>query len=280
MRIVVAGATGALGKQLVPRLVEHGHEVTGMTRTPAKQELLRGLGATPAVADALDPEAVARVVARGPARRDHPRAHRVVATRDDAQPRPRLRADQSPAHRSHRPPAGRRPRGRRQAVHRPELRRLAGRTVGGPVKTEDDPFDTDPPSAVRETRGRDPLRRGGGHRGASGPSGSLCATAASTAPARAWTPPAGEHVDLIRKRRMPIVGRRAGRVVVHPHRRRRRGDGRRADPRRARRLQHRRRRTRPRSPSGCPRSQPSSAPSRRCTSRGSSGARWPGRRRR
>ncbi len=37
MRVFVAGATGALGKQLVPMLAEQGHEVTGMTRSPAKR---------------------------------------------------------------------------------------------------------------------------------------------------------------------------------------------------------------------------------------------------
>src|SRR5262245_47023828 len=63
MKVFVAGATGALGKQLVPMLVAEGHEVTGMTRAPAKQELIRELGARPAVADGLDPEAVAQAVA-------------------------------------------------------------------------------------------------------------------------------------------------------------------------------------------------------------------------
>ena len=63
MKVFIAGATGAIGKQLVPMLVERGHEVTGMTRTSAKQDLIRGLGARPVVADALDPEGVARAVA-------------------------------------------------------------------------------------------------------------------------------------------------------------------------------------------------------------------------
>src|SRR5215510_8621049 len=63
MRVFVAGATGALGVQLVPRLVAAGHEVVGMTRTPSKQAGLRALGARPVVANALDPEAVAKVVA-------------------------------------------------------------------------------------------------------------------------------------------------------------------------------------------------------------------------
>ena len=41
MRILVAGSTGALGKQLVPRLVGAGHEVTGMTRTASKKDAIR-----------------------------------------------------------------------------------------------------------------------------------------------------------------------------------------------------------------------------------------------
>ena len=63
MKIFVAGATGALGKQLVPRLVAAGHEVVGMTRSESKRDALRALGATPVVADALDPDQVARAVA-------------------------------------------------------------------------------------------------------------------------------------------------------------------------------------------------------------------------
>jgi nucleoside-diphosphate-sugar epimerase len=63
MKVFVAGATGALGRQLVPRLVASGHDVTGMTRTESKRDFVRSLGARPAVADALDSEAVARAVA-------------------------------------------------------------------------------------------------------------------------------------------------------------------------------------------------------------------------
>ena len=63
MKIFVAGATGALGRALVPQLVDLGHEVVGMTRSASKQDLLRSLGARPVVADALDPDAVAEAVA-------------------------------------------------------------------------------------------------------------------------------------------------------------------------------------------------------------------------
>jgi nucleoside-diphosphate-sugar epimerase len=63
MKVFVAGATGALGRALVPQLVARGHEVVGMTRTASKQDLLRSLGARAVVADALDPDAVAEAVA-------------------------------------------------------------------------------------------------------------------------------------------------------------------------------------------------------------------------
>jgi 2-alkyl-3-oxoalkanoate reductase len=63
MKVFVAGATGALGRELVPQLVARGHEVVGMTRTASKQDGLRALGARPVVADALDPDAVAQAVA-------------------------------------------------------------------------------------------------------------------------------------------------------------------------------------------------------------------------
>src|SRR5581483_6738824 len=58
MRIFIAGATGAVGRRLAPRLVGGGHTVIGMTRTPAKADFLRALGAEPIVADALDERSV------------------------------------------------------------------------------------------------------------------------------------------------------------------------------------------------------------------------------
>jgi nucleoside-diphosphate-sugar epimerase len=62
MKVFVAGATGAIGRELVPRLVAAGHEVHGMTRRESKQAMLDEMGAVPAVADALDPDQVAEVV--------------------------------------------------------------------------------------------------------------------------------------------------------------------------------------------------------------------------
>lgn len=64
MKIFIAGASGAIGSQLVPQLVARGHEVVGTTRTARKTAELRALGAEPVVMDALDPEQVADAVAR------------------------------------------------------------------------------------------------------------------------------------------------------------------------------------------------------------------------
>jgi nucleoside-diphosphate-sugar epimerase len=62
MNIFVAGANGAIGKQLVPQLVAAGYQVTAMSRSQRHVELLRSLGAEPVIADALDPAAVMRAV--------------------------------------------------------------------------------------------------------------------------------------------------------------------------------------------------------------------------
>jgi nucleoside-diphosphate-sugar epimerase len=62
MKVFVAGGSGAIGVPLVRALVAAGHQVTALTRSPGKREALRDLGATPAVADALDAEALKRTV--------------------------------------------------------------------------------------------------------------------------------------------------------------------------------------------------------------------------
>ena len=62
MRVFVAGASGAIGRPLVERLVAAGHEVTGTTRSEARAEEIRAAGARPAVCDALDAGAVRAAV--------------------------------------------------------------------------------------------------------------------------------------------------------------------------------------------------------------------------
>ena len=85
MKVFVAGATGALGRVLVPQLVARGHAVVGMTRSASKQDLVRSLGARPVVADALDPDAVAQAVASAePAARASPLAGLACGRAPDA----------------------------------------------------------------------------------------------------------------------------------------------------------------------------------------------------
>lgn len=56
MRVFLAGASGAIGRQLVPLLAGAGHEVAGTTRRPERAEMLRELGAEPVVLDVYDAE--------------------------------------------------------------------------------------------------------------------------------------------------------------------------------------------------------------------------------
>src|SRR5262245_59881765 len=62
MRILVAGATGAVGLNLVPQLIASGHSVVGTTRTPSRTELIRRMGGEPAIADGLDARSIRAAV--------------------------------------------------------------------------------------------------------------------------------------------------------------------------------------------------------------------------
>lgn len=67
MRVFIAGATGVIGRQLVPLLVREGHAVTGMTRSPTHADWLRAVGATPLTLDVYDGAALtAAVIAAAP----------------------------------------------------------------------------------------------------------------------------------------------------------------------------------------------------------------------
>lgn len=151
MRVFVAGATGAIGKQLVPRLVAAGHEVHGMTRSKSKQAMLHELGAVPVVADALDPDQVAEAVARA---RPDVIVHQLTAIgaidmrhfdRDFA-PTNRLRTEGT----DHLLSAG-----QAMGVRRFVAQGVAGygayARTGGPVKSEEDPLDPTPAREMRET---------------------------------------------------------------------------------------------------------------------------------
>jgi nucleoside-diphosphate-sugar epimerase len=149
MRVLVAGATGAIGKQLVPRLVAADHQVTGMTRSESKQAILSELGATPVVADALDPDQVAEAVARA---MPDVIVHQLTAIgaldlrhfdRDFALTN-RLRTDGTDYLLS----AGQAV-GVRRFVAQSNV--VAYARLGGPVKTEEDPRDPSPAREMRES---------------------------------------------------------------------------------------------------------------------------------
>jgi nucleoside-diphosphate-sugar epimerase len=148
MKIFVAGATGALGRALVPQLVARGHEVVGMTRSRSKQDLVRSLGARPVVADALDPEAVAQAVAVA-----EPEAivHELTALSGKMSLRDARHPDRSSAAKmtnrlrteatDHLLDAGRAVGARRFVAQSFGAFRFA--RTGGPVQTEADPLDPD-----------------------------------------------------------------------------------------------------------------------------------------
>src|SRR6266516_172712 len=151
MQVLIAGATGALGKQLVPRLVAGGHEVVGMTRSASKQDALRALGATPVVADALDLDAVARAVADA---EPEVIVHQLTAL---AGPVDMRRIGQYFAQTNRLRTVGTDhllSAARAVGVRRFVAQSFAGwpyERTGGPVKDEDDPLDPDPAEAMRET---------------------------------------------------------------------------------------------------------------------------------
>lgn len=63
MRIFVAGASGVIGRRLVPLLIADGHEVAGMTRSPETAGALRAMGARPVVCNVYDAAGLARAIA-------------------------------------------------------------------------------------------------------------------------------------------------------------------------------------------------------------------------
>jgi nucleoside-diphosphate-sugar epimerase len=154
MRVFVAGASGALGVQLVPELVSPGHEVVAMTRTASKQDGLRALGAQPVVADALDRDAVARVV--GEAQPDVI-VHELTALSGKMGLRDARHPDRSPMAKmtnrlrteatDHLLAAGRAAGTRRFVAQSFGAFRYA--RSGPPVQTEAEPLDPDPPGAMR-----------------------------------------------------------------------------------------------------------------------------------
>jgi nucleoside-diphosphate-sugar epimerase len=201
--VFVAGATGAIGRQLVPRLLSAGHEVTGMTRSESKRPMLAELGAVPVVADALDPDQVAGAVAHA---RPEVIIHQLTAIgavdlrhfERSFAPTSRLRIEGT----DHLLSAGQAV-GVRQFVAQSNGAFAYART-GGPVKSEEDPLDPSPP---REMRGGFAAIR---HLeqavlGADWTEGIVLRYGGFYGPGTSMAP--GEpQVEMVRKRKFPLVG--------------------------------------------------------------------------
>jgi nucleoside-diphosphate-sugar epimerase len=152
MRVFVAGATGAVGRQLLPQLAGQGHRVTATTRDPAKAGRLRALGAEPAVVDGLDAAAVGEAVARA-----EPEVVIHQMTSLAGMSGNLRRFDRDFAVTNELRTAG--TDHLLAAAAAAGARRFVAQSYtgwdnireGGPVKTEEDPLDPDPPAAQRQT---------------------------------------------------------------------------------------------------------------------------------
>jgi nucleoside-diphosphate-sugar epimerase len=204
MRVFVAGATGAIGPRLLPMLVAEGHEVVATTRSREKADRLRALGAEPVVVDGLDAPAVGEAVARAApdaivhqmtalaGARSLRRFDREFAVTNELRTKgtDHLLAAAAAA-----------------GVHRFVAQSYTGwnnARTGGPVKTEDDPLDANPPAAQRQTLAA---------------IGYLERAVLSASPIEGivlrygsfYGPGASDSfLDLIRKRKLPIVGDGSG----------------------------------------------------------------------
>lgn len=207
MKVFVAGATGAVGRQLVPRLVSAGHQVIGLTRSESKQATLIELGATPVVADALDPDQVADVVGKTEpeviiheltaiAALDTRHWDRSFALTN------RLRTEGT----DHLLSAGR-VVGVRRFIAQSYASWPYART-GGPVKSEEDPLDPNP--AREMVQSLQAIRHlEAAVTGADWTEGIVLRYGALYGPGTSLAP-GGEQFEMVRRRKLPVVGDGAG----------------------------------------------------------------------
>ena len=205
MNIFLAGATGAVGRSLIPLLTEprphrhrhHPHRERRPTRCAA-------LGAEPVVRRRPRP----RRRRAPPSRAARPDAivHQMTALGGDIDLRQLRRArSRTPTACAPRAPTTCSPRPARAGVERFVAQSFAGwpyARSGGPVKAEDDPLDPDPPAQLRTTLDGDPHARG---RRSRAPAASRCATAASTGPAPG-SRPAATSGRWCARASFPLVG--------------------------------------------------------------------------
>jgi nucleoside-diphosphate-sugar epimerase len=203
MRILVAGATGAVGSRLVPRLVAAGHSVTGLTRSAAKVRALSRAGAAAAVADALDfaavrealldfrPEVVIHEMTAISNASDLAHFDRAFAATN------RLRTDGVDYLL-----AAARESGARRFIAQSFCGWPFART-GGPVKTEEDALDPAPPREFRNSLAAIQHLEGA-VAGSTALEGVVLRYGAFYGPGTGLFE--GAFVDQLRRRRIPVIG--------------------------------------------------------------------------
>jgi nucleoside-diphosphate-sugar epimerase len=210
MKVFVAGATGAIGGQLIPMLVADGHEVVGLTRTPSKQDRIRELGAKPAVADALDPEAVAQVVAEAePEVVIHELTSIYTASFSRSLDKMFAGTNRLRTEGTDHLLAAARAVGARRFI----AQSFAGwpfERTGGTIKTEEDPLQSSPPKTMSETLGairyvEETVTGADGIEGVALRYGGFYGPGTSIS-----LDPVGDQVEMLRKRRLPVIGNGAG----------------------------------------------------------------------
>lgn len=151
MRVFIAGGTGAIGRFLVPALVEQGHETVVLVRSPAKTAVVESMGARSVVADALDAADLTAAV-----QRTEPEVviHQLTSISALASFKT-LDADFALTNRFRTEITDVLVNAARQVG----ARRFIAQSFcgwpyareGGPVKTEEDPLDANPPRSFRQT---------------------------------------------------------------------------------------------------------------------------------
>jgi 2-alkyl-3-oxoalkanoate reductase len=205
MKVFVAGATGAVGKRLVPLLVEKGHEVVGMTRSAEKADAVRAMGAEPAIADGLDADAVS-----GAVRATEPEAivHQMTALKEvkgfrnfdkEFEGANRLRTEGT----DNLLAAAREVGAKRFVVQ--SYGNWNYERTGSEPKGEEDPLDPNPPKNQRRTM--EAIRYlESAVTGAEGMEGLALRYGNFYGPGTAFDREDGEMVELVEKRKMPLVG--------------------------------------------------------------------------
>ena len=208
MDIFLAGATGTLGRRLVPQLIERGHCVVGTTRSPERAAALHEHGAEAVVVDPLDAAAVRAAVERA---RPEVVVHQLTALTGIGLSRNfdktfaltnRLRTEGT----DHLIAAAR-AAGARRLVWQSYAGWPSARK-GGPLTDEDAPLDPDPPADARESLAA--IRHlEAAVTGADGMEGVVLRYGGFYGPGTSIDE-GGEHVKLLRKRRFPVGGGGAG----------------------------------------------------------------------